>query len=404
MLDRFLRELKEWNQNGKEPQDANIDVRYDLDQREKRVKAAGLSVEEEFAPVKDEIRGVLARRGTVYSTNVVYKETRHTVHYEKDGKTLYNSVKPENIYVSVINRNADHTEDFPYTCPNCGHLTMAGKLQEGCPYCGTRFELTDLYPKINGYYTVPGIVERANLMDNIKRRCLIAGIVCGIAGFLMMFVTHSDYQLWFRIVISLFFSGLVGGMGALMAYFAQSLGLLGKVVYEAGRSVPLLSGLGSKKKMTEFMKAYDPDFSFELFEGKVIAKLRAIAFADSRKDLTVWEGSEDLSMFDNLVDMRYRGSLDVRKIERRNHKIAATVKAYVTDLYYTGRIKAKDETIYATLEIDEDALEDPGFSVHAVTCRSCGASFDAMHRKTCPSCGNAYKLIHEDWVVTSVHK
>jgi rubrerythrin len=45
---------------------------------------------------------------------------------------------------------------------------------------------------------------------------------------------------------------------------------------------------------------------------------------------------------------------------------------------------------------------DLGFSVMAVTCPSCGASFDAEKVKNCPSCGNAYPLEENEWVVTDI--
>ena len=46
--------------------------------------------------------------------------------------------------------------------------------------------------------------------------------------------------------------------------------------------------------------------------------------------------------------------------------------------------------------------DDLGFSIHAVNCPTCGATFDAMHVDKCPHCGNPYDLINDDWVVILV--
>ncbi|MBQ5543187.1 MAG: hypothetical protein IIU06_09015 [Erysipelotrichales bacterium] len=401
-LDRFLGELSAWNQTGREPETADLDVRYDMDLREKRLKKLGLSVKEEYLPVKDEIRGTLSRNHEPYRTTIQYKETSHTASYQKDGKEIYRSKKPENVYVSVLDR--DGNKDYPYVCPNCGNRTMASKLRDGCPYCGTRFETSRFYPKVNGYYTVPGIVERAGLMDRIKRMCLISG---GAAGILAAGATWFGWEMEpfvFKILATLFTGAMIGGIIAFIVYMAYSLTLVGKVFYEGGRAVPLLSSMNSAKKMRKFMEPYDPEFSYELFEGKVISRLRAIAFSDKRDDLTIYAGNEDLSYFDNLADMRYRGALAIRECRAEKDRLIVSVRAYMTDLYYNKKIRARDEVLYADLEIGKDAAMDPAFSVHAVTCPSCGASFDAMHEKTCPHCGNEYKLIHEDWIVTSVRR
>ena len=45
---------------------------------------------------------------------------------------------------------------------------------------------------------------------------------------------------------------------------------------------------------------------------------------------------------------------------------------------------------------------DLGFSIHAVNCKTCGATFDAMHVEKSPHCGHQYELIDDDWVVIYV--
>ena len=49
------------------------------------------------------------------------------------------------------------------------------------------------------------------------------------------------------------------------------------------------------------------------------------------------------------------------------------------------------------------AVTDLGFSFAAVSCPSCGASFDARNVKACPFCNSAYLHEEHDWVMTDLH-
>ena len=40
------------------------------------------------------------------------------------------------------------------TCPQCGAVNAALKLEEGCPYCGTRFRIRDLFPRVVNFFFI----------------------------------------------------------------------------------------------------------------------------------------------------------------------------------------------------------------------------------------------------------
>ena len=42
--------------------------------------------------------------------------------------------------------------DELYCCPNCSAISSVKSLLAGCPYCGTRFQMTDLFPKVTDFY------------------------------------------------------------------------------------------------------------------------------------------------------------------------------------------------------------------------------------------------------------
>ena len=401
-LDQFAAQLHEWSISGKEPSCASRDLRFFLDLQEKRLKSADVAREEEFVHVKDEIRGCSSRKENGYSSRILYREAMQNITYQKNGKQIRKIRRPITLYVSFVDQEGH--EDREYVCPACGHTLSALTARDGCPYCGAFFETDDVYPCVSYYYTVPAVVERAGLMDRLKKEMLIAGCITGFLLAMACFVVWNDMEMIFRILAALFMGGFYGAVSAFIWYMFRSFLLLIKVFREAGRAMPLLKTLRSRRRMIEFMKAYDPDFSYEAFEGRVICLLRTIVFSDERETLSVFEGKRDLSSFDGIADMQYRGALYIRKCERADRLLRVEGTAYLSDTYVRKSVHEKDEKIHFVLEKETDGHADPGFSIHRVSCLSCGGSFDAMHQRSCPYCGTVYDLKKKDWIVKDMRK
>ena len=402
LLDQFTGELHEWSLNGKEPPIASRDLRYFLDLQEKRLKRTDTVREEEYTHVKDEIRGCADRKGNGYSSRILYREAVQNIVYIRNGKPIRKIRRPVTLYVTFTDKEGH--EDREYRCPNCGHMLTALQARDGCPYCGTYFETDDVYPCASSYFTVPSVVERAGLMDSLKKEMIIAGCVSGGLLFVISLYVWTDVTLIWRILGALFFSCFYGGVAAFIWYMLRSFLLLGKVLKEAGRAMPLMKTLRSRKKMMEFMAPYDPDFSYEAFEGRVLSLLRTIVFTDDRESLSVWEGNRDLSSFDDIADMQYRGAVYIGKCEQNGDQLRIEGTAYLTDTYIRRTVREKDEKIRFVLVKEAASSADPGFSIHRVSCGSCGGSFDAMHQRSCPYCGNPYDLKKKDWIIADMRK
>ena len=402
LLEQFTDELHQWSLNGKEPVSASIDLRYMLDLQETRLKDQGVKREEEFVHVKDEIRGSLPRSGNGYTSRVIYREARQNLTYRRGEKMMRKYSRPVDLYVSFLDKE-DNSPDT-CTCPNCGHTMTAEEARDGCPYCGTHFEMEEVYPCAVSYYTVPGIVERGTLMDNLKRELIIVGVLCGSVLAVICFFVWNDMMLIFRILAALFMGVFYGGVFAFCWYMFRSLILAGKLFFEAGRSFSMLKGINSRKKMTEFMQAYEPEFSYEAFEGRILALLRSAAFENDRESLAVWEGDDDLSGLNTVIDMQYRGALYIRRCEKTGDILRVEGTAFLTDTYAGRRVREKDEQFRFCVEKEVTAEYNPAFTFLRVRCDGCGGSFDAVHLRNCPYCGRKYELKKKDWVLTGLKR
>jgi len=401
-LNQFTQQLHEWSLSGKEPLLASKDLRFFLDLQDKSLKSSGTIREEEYSHVKEEIKGCLDRKENGYSSKILYREAIQNITYLKNGKKVKKIRRPVTLYVSFTDKEGH--EDREYSCPNCGHKMSAIQARDGCPFCGTFFETDDIYPCVSSYYTVPAVVERTGVMDRLKREMLIAGIICGTAVTVLYFFTLNDMQVLLKILAALFMGAFFGAVSAFLWYMMRSYIILIKMFIEAGRAMPLLKTLRSRRKMLTFMKAYEPDFSYEAFEGRVLSLLRTIVFSADRDTLSLYEGKADLSAFADIIDMQYRGAVYIKKCEKIDDLLNVEGIAYLTDTYIRRSVQEKDEKIHFVLQKEVTGHADPGFSIHRVLCPSCGGSFDAMHQRNCPYCGNQYDLKKKDWIVKDMKK
>ena len=403
LLDDFLEGYHTWSVEGKGLAHASRELRYCLNRQRKRLAVKHVEIEDSYEHVKEEIRGSQSHGGFPYSSKVLYRESMRNLTIRRDGKTVKHAKRPVTFYGTLLEKRG--YEDEPCTCPNCGHRSMVSEVQEGCPYCGTRFETEDVYPCFTSFYTVNGITERAGLMDRLKKRMLIGGLAVGIIMFLVyFFFVEQDYNLLGRTLISLFSGAMMGAMAALIVYLVCGIVLLGKVFGEAGKALPLLSGLGTRRKLEAQMKLLDPGFSFEYFEGRIISLFRTLAFSDDRQALSIYAGNGDLSFLDDLVDIQYRGALQLLDVREAGGMTEVTVKAFMTNIHAGEHVRERNENYILRVVRETGAQTDFGFSWMAIECPGCGGSFDALHLKACPYCNRPYNPAHNDWVITEVRK
>ena len=142
----------------------------------------------------------------------------------------------------------------------------------------------------------------------------------------------------------------------------------------------------------------------KVFEGRVISLLRTIVFSKDRDSLSIYEGDDDLSAFDDVVDMQYRGGTYIKKCEEIDGALYVEGIAYLNDTYIRNSLREKDEKISFILTKKAQSHIEPGFSIHRVLCPSCGGTFDALHQRNCPYCSNTYDLKKKDWIVKKMYR
>lgn len=406
-FERFGAGLTEYTQTGKVPEQGDQNVRYALELQKQRLKSKDLLMKYEFTPrghFADTTGPCREWKDNHYTSHMEYRTCRLSRKIYRSQKKIFDE-NESCIFYQIITDANDYEVigGDTYSCPNCGAASQIKVLENGCPYCGTFFKMSDLFPKTTNFYfirDVGGTEKEVNRsLKKIMIPCMLAVFLINILR--MLFVDGISETFIFE-MIGLVIGSVMGG-GAL-GYFLYSISLLIVVIRGAAKSAPMLfNTAGSANRFVTQMKRYSPEFSFEYFSGKVVAILKMILFSDNAQELTYYAGPSLGDMFSNIVDSSYAGACALKNFTVQGDYCYVTVDAYMEDIYDDGkRIKKHDEKFRITLCKNIRKPINLHFSIQALQCKNCGSSFNATKQKCCPSCGTKFELMDEDWVVTKI--
>ena len=410
LYDRFLKEYQEWLSGGPVPDSGNQDTKYFLKRQEERLKECGLDREGSI-----ERRGLLLSFGAIapkvgkkYTNTTEFRTVQRKMTYRRDGHVTGKFCRKEIFYETITFANeqaVDGTE--PCTCPSWGAVSQIRALLDGCPYCHTRFLMPDLYPKVSNFYSLEDFgYSKEEMKKTLTPWCLGGAILFTV--FMLIWLSAERAKTGEAATLYAMICPLIGCpvLGAFGGYMMFALKTLGHLSRQAFSSFGLLfRSSGSKNRITAFMKPYEPDFAYEHFENQVVALAKNIMFADPDEDLALIRGSWDKDAFRHMIDTVYRGTLAVGRCWCEGAYAFADIDLFFSNTYDCGRtVKQKNDRIRMVISKNIMIEPDPGFSIHQVTCESCGASFDAVNIRHCPYCKREYDMRDHVWTAVKIQK
>lgn len=407
LFEDFAISLEEYAKTGKAPVEGDQDIQYGLELQDERLQKKGLTMKYKFVPRGHFPKGIKENKSWSdehYVSTLQYRTCMMERSFFRGVKKAYRKSKRTSFFQTITDVNTPQLiwKDV-YNCPDCGAAVTIEELQKGCPYCGACFKISDIFPKVSNYYFLEdaGFTKDEMLISFLKWM-LATAFVCFFGMLYYFYFCHPELK--GNMIISLlaaFFGSIWGAplLGGEIFLFV----LLGKAIWGAGRSMPLLPSLGSGPRFVRQMQQYSPDFSYEYFTNKVISLLKMIIFTDDLPDLPVYTGGPLGDMFENVVDVFYTGAMGFRTFRIEGDFCLVTVDVFLDNLYDNGR-RLFERRVKYRLEVKKNISRPVNmhFSIRHLKCRGCGMSFDATKEKNCPGCGTAYDLETEDWVVTKI--
>ena len=408
IFENFALELQEFGQTGVLPAHGDQDMRYCMELQKKRLEDKNIKMKYEFVPRGHftEQTGMYTKKWSDvhYSSSMEYRTCTMTKDFIQNKKRLHRQ-KKNNIFYQIVttanDMNVVGTE--LYACPNCDASSQIKVLQEGCPYCGTHFKTTDLFPKITSFFFVEDSGGTGKEVKSGIGKYIMIAIPLAFL-FYYNLLKHSpdmNYEA-VQLVLTSLFAGLI--MGVIGGYLFWAISKLFKLFLNMGTSMPMVTNsAGSNKRFVNQMKMYSPEFSYEYFCNKVVSMLKMIIFAKNPQELPIYEGGPLGTRLQNIIDATYLGATALKTFHVEGNYCYVNVEVYMEDFYEeNGRIRRQNDKFMVSVRKNIRRPINMHFSIRNIQCLNCNFSFDATKQKICPSCGSQYYVGDEDWVVLSV--
>ena len=408
LFDRFCEEYPEILRSDRRSASMTDDLQYALELQRERLNRKGLSMECTITPRGHFPHGELSKEWSdgMFRNHMDIRSCNWARRILRGDKKVFQDAQDKVLYTTAADliSGAGNIEDENYTCPNCGNVTTIGKLRDGCPYCGTHFELKDLYPRIAGFYYVKEIGgTEQEVKKDVLRYMIPFMAVFGIIGAVSSVMSGSEIpSIGFLIIKTVLMAAFCVLAGAFMGYMLWAGRKLSGVFAEALRAIPLLPGVfGSKRRYEAELKKTSPDFSYDYFSNKAGTIARMLIFSDEPASLPICAGDIRENPYSDVVDAQFRGAVIIRSFSRNGSY--CNVKADVQfDLLYETRFGFVNRRRFVPVLLSRDLTQplNEHYSIKKVSCRNCGGSFDASRKDHCPYCGTEYDIRKEDWFVT----
>ena len=302
--------------------------------------------------------------------------------------------------------NESHTPDttradqIRVTCPQCGAVNAALKLEEGCPYCGTRFRIRDLFPRVVNFFFI-----KTKSIASYKQ-IFTQTMTLSMASVFIITLFHNIFTN-FRALPSMLFNSFIMALlaGCMIGYLVGDVRLLAAVFDRDGmKHISLLKWTRSKRKITNTMLKYDNYFSFDIFEGQLVVLVRISVLAEKPENLACYAAGTRDAQFADILEMTYTNGLCLNKLWLEGDQMHMSIRTWWINYYENdGKIKKCGDCIDTVFVKNISRQEEPGFSITSVFCPDCGGSVDAGRQRICPYCGKEYHMENESWIIEKMH-
>ena len=409
----FREEIKHAFEPGAVVTTADRELKYCLELQRDRIAARNLTFTDEMihgGPFPNGLNNVRSWVDGHYETSWAVDFIDHKKSFTRDGMKPYKYSQSQSIYAAVVDvRDGEDVSEDTYSCPNCGSIATIREFQEGCQHCGTSFKMTDLYPKVSNYFFVWDVSGAAR---DLKKTVFKYGLYLPPVNVIMfLFIMYFDKDInlleyFSHIGNIIYFLFSIALMTPVFGFVGLFYSILFGTLRQAFKSAPLLAAIGtSRSRFESKMSGICPEYTFEHFTSKMVSLFKIVVFSDKDDELSFYKGRDLGNIFDNVVDVSFRGVMSCRKIKVEGNMVYVTGDIFTEVSRDLGtKIKVREENYRITAGRRLDIPFKTNFSISAIKCDSCGGSFNAFKTNKCPYCGMKYEAENNDWVICDIRK
>ena len=394
---RFVEQLSGWYGGGALPELASQDLRFSLELQRQKINSLGLDMQcslKKTGADKTNIAGI-TYSDRVFTNSIVSGNVHMTRSIGSKQHQMYKYTNEIGLTAVIQNLKGDTQPNpsMPLCCPHCGAASTLGELEDGCEYCGTKFVMSELYPKVSNFF-ITRHEDRDEKSKKNKRQLATFMAAFIVPMVLIPCIVFHD-QIIARIAVGIITGGIIGLIMFGFKKLFETFSLIGKNARGGSKTISTLYRLSKIKK-------HDPEFSGEYFRDKVIALFRMAVYSKDATELACCKCQCPEKAVDIIEADIF--NLNVNSCEINGDVCDVETTLFLDCLHYRkGKIVSKCDKFHMSMRKRLKKPTELGFSMRAVSCHSCGASFDAHNVKDCPYCHTPYELEEDDWVVTDIY-
>ncbi len=409
ILKTFVGELNSSDiRKGEYPELASADLKYTASLQSKRLNEKNADIRYDYN-TDSAINGSAIKldKDTRYITRMPFYISESKTEYSVDGKVKKREKLLKTLYANVIWLiDQNNNKDKSHCCPNCGAVSTIKQLLSGCPYCQTRFMMSDLFPTITNYYDgdTKGTI-RSTMLPFSLLGILIMMCVYGFYNYDTLKAVFSSDDMIGKIIQGVLLAGCVA-VGILSGYILKAAANFLYILTYTSFYIPsLIRMIKTKRRLPEFMRAFEKNFTLDHFIGKLIYLIRTMVYSDDYENCAVYCGEPIENKCRDIIDMTYLGFINAKNYYIENDYAYIDIDVHMFTYNCKGHRISKKRDVFNLLIYKSIHTEtDYGFSIHKIECKNCGSSFDATREKYCPFCQSAYHLPDYDWVIKKFKK
>lgn len=290
--------------------------------------------------------------------------------YEKNEKVLHiqKEFNPGITYTYIIEDSLKKNE----CCPNCGYTGQNSDFVDGCPYCGTYYNIDYTDKKYGSKYNY-NLILKNNLY--LIYTFIIDMLCCLILSYMYIISTGRTFTIFDNLKAI--------GFGIILAfilyfpfYYFDALVIL--------LPIKIKKKIENQKQIKFWNEMEKKGIVKEMFFNNLNFELQKYYYDDTIKENknVIDYDILDYESYNYFIDSKNRIKIKVkvmlREIRTENEKVIPRVKEKIFTLIKN--------------EIKEDKINN------IVICHNCGASIDALENK-CKYCGTKFNYLQSWYIV-----
>ena len=407
-LTDFKNSLGEAVRQGKNISFADNDINYVLKLQNERLKEKGVDLQTDIYARDESGKKFISGQNwkdAHYDSTVCFSWCGVKRIAKINGRRRYTDNRKSVIYETITDVvSGAHPDNDSCNCPNCGMASTVAGLQEGCSYCGTKFQMDDLFPKVSSYYFLD---DAGMTTKEFWLGYLVFFFIALIGLYILCISLRPEVFLpqnliqnkgaLIGIILGLPAASFLGGY-LLYVYFIF-IRMIVKLILSAGK----MGTAGSRRAFESRMKRVSPEFSFEYFTSKALSLIKTAVYSKNEQDLLFYTGEKLDPKMKDIIDLNYGGGLGVKSFQDEGDQVKVVTKAYFDVLYAKdNKVYYRNQVFSATFKRRTDLPVNLNFSMSRIMCPTCGSSFDATKNKNCPYCDNPYEITTDDWALVEL--